>query len=189
MVRAFCDAGFQSVAYCHECINSSDAALNKHKDKCKNKDDLNKLCKVMNDETPKFDDPDKVLLVYSPNLVLLSDVDHLKSISEHRVLLTFSKFCFIECKSMLNSLNLHKSLHDNDKSDFGSLKCYKVNSTFNYQTYSARSPYKAKAKVSKERETMRKTLDLYELEKGDHNKALLLLGQAVKIGNKSKSSR
>merc|ERR1712106_1286187 len=185
-VKSFCEAGYQSVAYCHECIISTDVALNKHKDKCKNEDDLNKLCKVIVSDTPKFDDPEKVLLVYSPSLVLLRDVDHLKSISQHSVLFTFSKFCFIECSSMLNSLNLYKSLHDHDKSDFGPLKCYKVNSSFNYQTYSARSPHKAK--VSKERETMRKTLDLYELQKGDHNKALLLLGQAVKSGNKSKSS-
>ena len=42
--------------------------------------------------------------------------------------------------------------------------------------------------VQRERETMRKTLDLYELERGDHNKALLLLGQAVKYDNKSNKS-
>ena len=192
-IKDFSDAGYESVAYCHECIFSTDAALAKHKDKCKNIDDLNRLCKVVVSETPKFPDIEKVFLVYCPNLVLLSDVEHLKSISKHTILLSFSKFCFIECKSMLNSLNIHKKLHDNDKHNFGPevgpLKCYKVNSTFNYQTYSARSPFKGKAKVSKERETMRKTLDLYELQDGDHNKALLLLGQAVKTGNKSKSSR
>merc|ERR1712142_354906 len=37
--------------------------------------------------------------------------------------------------------------------------------------------------------TWGKTLDLYELQKGDHSKALLLLGQAVKNGNKSKNNR
>ena len=94
---------------------------------------------------------------------------------------------------MLNSLNLHKSLHENDRHslapDFGSLKCYKVNSSFNFKTYSGRSPQKGKAKVSKEQETLKKTLDLYELQAGDQNKTLLLLGQAIKSGNKSKSSR
>ena len=167
-IKAFQNAGYESVAYCHE-------------------DDLNKLCKAVVLDTPTFDDPDRVLLVYSSSIVLLRDIEHIKSIYQDSILITFSKFCFIECKSMLNSLNLHKILHENDKSDFGHLKCYKVNSSFNYQTYSARSPHKAK--VSKERETMRKTLDLYELQKGDHSKALLLLGQAVKNGNKSKDGR
>eukprot|EP00092_Neocalanus_flemingeri_P013816 GFUD01014902.1.p1 GENE.GFUD01014902.1~~GFUD01014902.1.p1 ORF type:complete len:2566 (+),score=919.79 GFUD01014902.1:685-7698(+) len=192
-IKDFCKAGYESVAYCHECIFSTDAALAKHKSKCKNKDDLNKLCKVIVSETPKFTDTEKVLCVYSPDLVLLSDIDQLKSISKHTSLLSFSFECFIECKTMLNSLNLQKVLHENDKHnfgpEFGSLKCYKVNSAFNYQTYSARSPQKAKSKVSKERETMRKTLTEYELQEGDQNKALLLLGQAVKSGNKGKSRR
>ena len=37
-------------------------------------------------------------------------IDHLKSISQHTLLTSFSKFCFTECTSMLNSSNLHKSL-------------------------------------------------------------------------------
>ena len=71
-------------------------------------------------------------------------------------------------------------------SGFGTVQCYKVNASFNYQTYSVRSP---KAKLSKEREVMKKTLELYETQNGIKDNALLILGQAVKAGKKENTER
>ena len=135
---------------------------------------------------PAFQQTQKAILVYSPNIVSSSDIEGLKNVSKHSVTLHFSNFCFIECKSMLNSLNLHKILHEKTNSEFGTVQCYKVNASFNYQTYSVRSP---KAKLSKEREVMKKTLELYETQNGIKDNALLILGQAVKAKEKENTER